>query len=143
MAMHIGSSDQESDGLLSTINTTPLVDVMLVLLIIFLITIPAVTASINVQLPRESQRPHEIKAESLVLTVDVQGVIYIDKRQISSTELSQKMKLLAMDQPQLEVQIIGDAGTAFQWIGRVLSIVKQAGLNKVNFLTEPEGATLR
>jgi biopolymer transport protein ExbD len=142
MAMLIDSG-QDDDGLLTTINTTPLVDVMLVLLIIFLITIPAVTSSINVQLPHESLEPHEIKAESLVLTIDSQARVYMDGELISSQELNQKMKLIALEQPQREVQIIGDAMTEFEPIGRVLSIAKNAGLNKINFLTEPQGTTSR
>jgi biopolymer transport protein ExbD len=142
MAMLIDSG-QDDDGLLTTINTTPLVDVMLVLLIIFLITIPAVTSSINVQLPHESLEPHEIKAESLVLTIDSQARVYMDGELISSQELNQKMKLIALEQPQREVQIIGDAMTEFESIGRILSIAKNAGLNKINFLTEPQGTTSR
>ena len=142
MAMLIDSG-LDDDGLLTTINTTPLVDVMLVLLIIFLTTSPAVTSSINVRLPRESQHPHEIKTGSLVLTIDSQARVYMDGEMIDIQELNQKMKWIALEQPQREVQIIGDAMTEFESIGRVLSIAKSVGLNKINFLTEPQGTTLR
>lgn len=142
MAMHIDSG-HDNDGLLMEINTTPLVDVMLVLLIIFLITIPAVTSSINVRLPHENVQPHEIKVRSLALTIDLHGSVYMDGELIGSHELKQKMKLLTLEQPQQEVQIIGDAMTEFESVGRVLSIAKDAGMNKVNFLTEPKGSPLR
>jgi len=138
MAMHIGASD-EDDEMLTAINTTPLVDVMLVLLIIFLITIPAVTASINVKLPQESQQPHLIKPESVVLTVNQKGVVFLDEIQIANpTELRQKLQVFADTTPQPDLQILGDAATEFQAVGQVLNIVKSVGLSKVHFITEPQ-----
>ncbi len=142
MAMHMSETD-ESDGLLSTINTTPLVDVMLVLLIIFLITIPAVTASINVDLPRENIQRHEVKPQSLSLTIDAKGLTYMDGKNIAHAELIQNLKSLAINQPQIDIEIIGDAQAEFHSVGQVLALIKNAGLTKVSFLTEPLGETVK
>lgn len=138
MAMLTGSPDGD-DELLTTINTTPLVDVMLVLLIIFLITIPAVTASIKVNLPHVTQQPHVIKPESVLLTVDQKGTLFLDEIRVDSqAELKQKLQMLAASQPQPELQVLGDAQSPFKEVGRVLNIIKGAGLKTVHFVIEPQ-----
>ena len=140
MAMLTGSPDGD-DELLTTINTTPLVDVMLVLLIIFLITIPAVTASIKVRLPQETQQPHVMTPESVVLTVNRKGTVFLNETKVDTpADLQQKLQEVAGRDPQPELQILGDADTEFQDIGRALNIVKSVGLKTVHFVTEPEGA---
>ena len=139
MAMQTGSPDGD-DELLTTINTTPLVDVMLVLLIIFLITIPAVTASIKVNLPHGTQQPHVIAPESVVLTVNRTGMIFLNESRVEGeAELKQTLKEIAAQQPQPALQILGDADTAFQEIGRVLNVVKSTGFQTVHFVIEPQG----
>ncbi len=141
MAMLTGSPDGD-DELLTTINTTPLVDVMLVLLIIFLITIPAVTASIKVNLPHETQQPHVILPESVVLTVNQKGTVFLNETKVDTpADLKQKLQDVAGRHPQPELQILGDADTAFQEIGRVLHVVKNVGFQTVHFVTEPQGAS--
>ncbi len=138
MAMHLGPSASD-DELLTTINTTPLVDVMLVLLIIFLITIPVVTTSVKVDLPHETQQPRETKPDNIVLSIDAQGrAFFYDAPVRSNADLTKQLQALAEKKPQPEVQIRGDAKTDFEAVGRVLYAVQSAGLTKVRFVTEPK-----
>jgi biopolymer transport protein ExbD len=137
MSMSVGPSEGE-DETISAINTTPLVDVMLVLLIIFLITIPVVTTSIPVQLPKERNEVRESKPENIVISVDSQGRIYWNDLQIKSTAgLIERLKKVAVLTPQPEVQIRGDGGARYDGVGRVIYAVQRAGIAKVGFITEP------
>ena len=137
--MHLGPSEGD-DELLTTINTTPLVDVMLVLLIIFLITIPVVTTSVKVELPHEVQQPRETKPDNIVLSVNAQGQAYLYDAPIrSNADLIKQLQTLAEKTPQPEVQIRGDAKTDFEAVGRVLYASQVAGLTKVRFVTDPQG----
>ena len=136
MAIHVGEPDDEIIG---TINTTPLVDVMLVLLIIFLITIPVVTTSIKVDLPKESNVVRQTKPENVIISVDKAGRIYLyDTPVKNGAELFERMKKLASQQPQPEVQIRGDGASDFEAVGRVMHAVQRAGIARVGFITEPE-----
>ncbi|HEY2977720.1 MAG TPA: biopolymer transporter ExbD [Burkholderiaceae bacterium] len=138
MAMHVGAADGEEDAVMSTINTTPLVDVMLVMLIIFLITIPVVTTSVPVELPKQTIEVRETKPENIVLSVDAGGTIYWHDARMSGTrELSDRLKRVATMQPQPEVQVRGDARADYDGVGRVLYACQQAGIGKVSFITEP------
>ena len=140
MAMHLGPSAGDEE-LLTTINTTPLVDVMLVLLIIFLITIPVVTTSVKVELPHEVQQPRQTQPDNLILSVNAQGQAYVyDAPVRSNADLIQQLKTFAEKKPQPEVQIRGDANTDFEAVGRVLYAAQVAGLTKVRFVTDPQGA---
>jgi biopolymer transport protein ExbD len=137
MAMTVGASGEE-DEIVSTINTTPLVDVMLVLLIIFLITIPVVTTSIPVTLPKETNEVRETKPENIVLSVDAAGAIYWNELRIPSTAaLIERLKKIAVLTPQPEVQIRGDGGAKYESIGRIIYAAQRAGIAKVGFITEP------
>jgi len=137
MAMNVGSSSDE-DEVVSTNNTTPLVDVMLVLLIIFLITIPVVTTSIPVTLPKERNEVRETKPENIVLSVDVAGRIYWnDLRMPTTAALIDRLKKIAVLTPQPEVQIRGDGGANYDSIGRIIYACQRAGIAKVGFITEP------
>ena len=137
MAMNIGS--EKDDEIMSEINTTPLVDVMLVLLIIFLITIPVVTTSIKVDLPKEKNMVRETKPETVIISVDVKGKIFLYDTPIkNSDDLLQRMKKFAVMKPQPEVQIRGDAKSDFESVGRVMYAVQRAGITKVGFITEPQ-----
>jgi biopolymer transport protein ExbD len=137
MAMNVGQGGGE-DEIVSAINTTPLVDVMLVLLIIFLITIPVVTTSIPVQLPKERNEIRETKPENIVLSVDAAGGIYWNDLKIQSTAaLIERLKKIAVLTPQPEVQIRGDGGAKYDSIGRILYACQRAGISKVGFITEP------
>jgi biopolymer transport protein ExbD len=137
MAMNVGSSG-DGDEVISTINTTPLVDIMLVLLIIFLITIPVVTTSIPVELPKETNEIRVTKPENIVVSVDVNGVIYWNDLKIDSTNaLIDRLKKIAVLVPQPEVQIRGDGGAKYDSIGRIVYACQRAGIAKIGFITEP------
>ncbi len=136
MALNFGPS--EDDEVLSSINTTPLVDVMLVLLIIFLITIPVVNTSIAVQLPKERNEARESKPENIVISVDSGGRIFWYDSPVAGTEaLVDKLKAVSVRQPQPEVHIRGDRTAAYEGVGRVLLAAQRAGIAKVAFVTEP------
>jgi biopolymer transport protein ExbD len=137
MAMNVGSSNGE-DEVISTINTTPLVDIMLVLLIIFLITIPVVTTSIPVRLPKETNEIRETKPENIVLSVDAKGGIYWNELKIANTNaLIDRLKKIAVLVPQPEVQIRGDGDAKYDSVGRIVYAAQRAGIAKVGFITEP------
>jgi biopolymer transport protein ExbD len=138
MAMNVGSSSGDEAETISAINTTPLVDVMLVLLIIFLITIPVVTTSIPVQLPKERNEVRETKPENIVLSVDVNGGIYWNDLKIASTNiLIERLKKIAILVPQPELQIRGDGGAKYDSVGRIIYAAQRAGIAKIGFITEP------
>src|SRR5258706_15352178 len=137
MAMGVGPSIDDEE-VVSTINTTPLVDVMLVLLIIFLITIPVVTTSIPVQLPKERNEVRESKPENIVLSVDSSGGIYWnDLRIANTTALIDRLKKVSVLTPQPEVQIRGDGKANYDSVGRIIYACQRAGIAKVGFITEP------
>jgi biopolymer transport protein ExbD len=137
MSMNVGS--EKDDEIMNEINTTPLVDVMLVLLIIFLITIPVVTTSIKVDLPKEKNMVRETKPENVIISVDVKGKIFLYDTPIkNSDDLLNRMKKFAVMKPQPEVQIRGDGKSDFESVGRVMYAVQRAGITKVGFITEPQ-----
>src|SRR5512140_2074442 len=137
MSMNVGSSGDE-DEVVSAINTTPLVDVMLVLLIIFLITVPVVTTSIPVDLPKERNEVRETKPENITLSVDAQGRIYWNDLRMASTDaLITRLKKVSVLQPQPEVQIRGDGRGNYEGVGRVIYACQRAGITKIGFITEP------
>jgi len=137
--MNLGTHDDDGDdALMSAINTTPLVDVMLVLLIIFLITIPVVTTSIQLALPKERVEVRETKPGNIIISVDQGGSIYWYEARIDNADaLAAKLKKVASLKPQPEVQVRGDANARFDGIGKVLLACQRAGINKVAFITEP------
>jgi biopolymer transport protein ExbD len=137
MAMNLGSGGDE-DEVVSYINTTPLVDVMLVLLIIFLITIPVVRHSINVQLPNETNEARESKLDNVEVSVSADGSIYWNElRMANSQQLVERLKTVAAKKPQPEVHIRGDKNANYEGVGRVVYACQMAGIAKVGFITEP------
>ena len=146
MAMNVGSPDEGDDTPMnSAINTTPLVDVMLVLLIIFLITIPVVTQSIQLELPKERNLPTQTKPENIVIQVNRDGDVHWGMERLSDTEqLVSRLKAVAVKDPQPEVHIRGDAEVRYESVGRVVMAAQRAGIHKVGFITEPPaGAVAR
>jgi len=136
MAMAVGPASE--DDVISAINTTPLVDVMLVLLIIFLITIPVVTTSIPVQLPKERVEIRETKPENVIISVDKAGNVYWYDAKINDVEvLVTKLKAVSSMKPQPEVQIRGDLDARYGGVGKILYACQRAGITKVAFITEP------
>ena len=138
MAMNVGPSGDE-DEVLNAINTTPLVDVMLVLLIIFLITIPVVTTSIQLQLPKERVEERQSKPENVVISVDVKGDIFWYDTKMNDVEvLVGKLKMVSTKSPQPEVHIRGDMAARYNGVGKVILACQRAGITKVSFITDPE-----
>ena len=139
MGMNVGAaSDDGEDQLNNSINTTPLVDVMLVLLIIFLITIPVVTQTIKLELPKESNIPLQTKPENIVLAVNRDGEVFWGTERLPDTEaLVARLKVESVKEPQPEVHIRGDAEVRYESVGRVVVACQRAGIFKVGFITEP------
>jgi biopolymer transport protein ExbD len=138
MSMNVGSPDGDEDAVISTINTTPLVDVMLVMLIIFLITIPVVTTSIPVSLPKERVEVRETRPENIIISVDTSGGIYWYDQKVANVEaLVDKLKKVSIATPQPEVQIRGDMASRYEGVGKILYACQRAGIVKVAFITEP------
>jgi biopolymer transport protein ExbD len=139
MAMTVGpSADGGDDELVSSINTTPLVDVMLVLLIIFLITIPVVLHNVPLELPKERNQPSQTKPENITISVNREGDVFWGTTRITDNEnLVKRLKEKSVLDPQPEVHIRGDLGARYESIGRVVFDCQRAGIVKVGFIIEP------
>lgn len=137
MAGKVGPPDGEDDVKVE-MNIIPLVDVMLVLLIIFLITIPVVTKTIELELPIISNEATQTKPENIVIAVDGEGKIYWNDLLITPETLLDRMKASAVQVPQPEVHIRGDQQARYEFIGRVVATAQRAGIMKVGFITDPE-----
>ncbi len=137
MGMNVGSSSGD-DEVVSTINTTPLVDVMLVLLIIFLITIPAVINSVKLDLPKETNVPRVTKPENIELSVTRDGEIYWNTTSVPDVDaLVKRLGKVAVLNPQPEVHVRGDDKARYESVGRVVYACQRAGIMKVSFVTQP------
>lgn len=140
MAMSVGSSSGDGQPqVLASINTTPLVDVMLVLLIIFLITIPVITNYKKVELPKVVNIPTQTKPVDITLSVDVNGDVYWNGKAIPDRkDLLERIKQIAVIKPQPEIHIRADQETRYEAVGRVIYTIQRGGVVKVAFLTEPD-----
>ena len=136
MAMSVGQ-DGDEDEVISAINTTPLVDVMLVLLIIFLITIPVVTHTVPVKLPNEAIQPLQTTPKSIVIAVNRDGDFFWNEKHVDAATLLTQLKTVSVMTPQPEVDVRGDQNTRYEFIGRVITECERAGIAKVSFITEP------
>ncbi|WP_374562768.1 ExbD/TolR family protein [Ideonella sp.] len=139
MAMTVGAADGgDEEQMNSSINTTPLVDVMLVLLIIFLITIPVVTQSVQLTLPKEINVPTQTKPENILLAVTKDGDIYWNTKKMADMEtIVDALKKESIKEPQPEVHIRGDENVRYESVGRLIVACQRAGIAKVGFITEP------
>ena len=138
MGMSVGSDSGGEDEIISAINTTPLVDVMLVVLIIFLITIPVVTQSVAVTLPKEKNIVTQTKPENILISVSKDGDIYWNQQLIPDTDaLFEKLKVVAVQIPQPEVHIRGDENARYESVGKVVYTCQRASIQKIGFITEP------
>jgi biopolymer transport protein ExbD len=138
MSMSVPGSGGSEDQVMSDINTTPLVDVMLVMLIIFLITIPIITKTVKVDLPNTRNIATVTKPENITVAVDVSGNVYWNGGAVS--DRSQLLDLVVAEArkvPQPEIHIRADRNARFEAVGRVIYVIQQGGLVKVGFLTEP------
>jgi biopolymer transport protein ExbD len=131
---------QEEERALSDINTTPLVDVMLVLLIVFMITIPVITHTVPVELPKVRNEALKTKPENINLSINKDGQVFWNTTLIpDNADLLNRLKEAAVRQPQPEVHVRADQGTRYEHVGRVILDAQRAGILKVGFITEPEG----
>ena len=138
MGMSVGSDGSGEDEVISTINTTPLVDVMLVLLIIFLITIPAIVQNVPVVLPAERNIVTQTKPENIVISVNKDGDIFWNQQLMPDTDaLFEKLKIEAVKIPQPEVHIRGDENARYESVGKAVYTMQRASILKIGFITEP------
>ncbi|MBV8047860.1 MAG: biopolymer transporter ExbD [Paludibacterium sp.] len=126
------------DGILSEINMTPLVDVMLVLLIVFMLTVPVLTHAVRLDLPRASAAPASPDAHTTTLSIDRAGQVYWDQTPLPQSVLSQRLSALARAHPDAEVRIRGDRRVEYQHVMTVMALAQKSGLSRLSFLTEPD-----
>ena len=139
MSVTTGGGAAEDDKPMSEINTTPLVDVMLVLLIIFLITVPVITQSVRVDLPKAANIATQTKPENINIAVDAEGNVFWNTAMVPTQEaLLDRLKAVAVMDPQPEVHVRGDKATKYEHVGRVIVLCQRSGIQKVGFITEPD-----
>jgi biopolymer transport protein ExbD len=139
MSVSTGGGPSGDDKPMSEINTTPLVDVMLVLLIIFLITVPVITQSVKVDLPKAANIATQTKPENINIAVDAEGNVYWNTAMVPNQEaLLARLKEVAVMDPQPEVHLRGDRQTKWENVGRVIVLCQRSGIQKVGFITEPD-----
>jgi biopolymer transport protein ExbD len=134
--MAFGTQD-DTDEVMNEINMTPLVDVMLVLLIIFMITVPVMKHSVEIDLPRTTSQPQDSKPETIRLSVDAQGTYFWNETPIQDDELERQLQTAAARTPQPELHIRGDRAVRYERVALVMSAAKRAGLHKIGFVTDP------
>ena len=135
--MAFGTQD-ETDEVMNEINMTPLVDVMLVLLIIFIITVPVMKHAVNIDLPRASNQPQDAKPETVLLSVDATGAYYWNEGRIEDQNLPRLLQSEAGKNPQPELHIRGDKEVRYERVAQAMAAAQVAGLRKIGFVTEPK-----
>lgn len=135
--MAFGTQD-DTDDVMNEINMTPMVDIMLVLLIIFIITVPVMKHSVNIDLPRANNEAQIIKPETVRLSVDARGTYFINETQITDEELEPRLKAAAAQNPQPDLHIRGDKAVRYERVAQAMAAAQQAGLRKIGFITEPK-----
>ena len=139
--MAFGTQDLDvgnDDDVMNEINMTPMVDIMLVLLIIFIITVPVLKHAVNIDLPRATNEVQNIKPETIRLSVNAQGTYYINETPITDADLQPLLKAAATQNPQPELHIRGDKAVRYERVAEVMAAAQQAGLHKIGFITEPK-----
>jgi biopolymer transport protein ExbD len=134
--MAFGTQD-DTDDVMNEINMTPLVDVMLVLLIIFIITVPVMKHAVNIDLPRATNLPQDAKPETVRLSVDAQGDYYWNENRVEAAALVDLLRAEAAKNPQPELHIRGDKAVRYEKVAQAMAAAQQAGLRKIGFITEP------
>ena len=135
--MAFGTQD-DADDVMNEINMTPLVDVMLVLLILFIITVPVMKHSVNVDLPQASNQPEDIKPETVRLSVDASGQYHWNEALLSDDELTPRLQAEAAKEPQPELHIRGDKAVRYERVAQAMAAAQRAGVRKIGFVTEPQ-----
>jgi biopolymer transport protein ExbD len=135
--MAFGTQD-DTDDVMNEINMTPLVDVMLVLLIIFMITVPVMKDSVRIDLPRASAQPQDAQPQTIRLAVDAQGRYWWNDAQVGDDELPRLLRVEAAREPQPELHIRGDRDARYERVAQAMAAAQQAGLHRIGFITEPK-----
>ena len=136
--MAMGSLSESDDEFNPEINTTPLVDVMLVLLIIFIITIPVINQSVKIDLPRATSQPQDLKPENINLDIDAQGQIYWNREAIDASQMAIRIATASQKTPQPELHLRAERTTQYEKVAQVMAAAQTGGLTKIGFVTEPE-----
>ena len=131
---------QDHDEVMSEINMVPFIDVMLVLLIIFIITVPVMKHAVNVQLPRAANEKEMIQPQTLRLTVRADGSYWLDEQKLADDQLGARLQAAAARQPQPDLHIRGDRDVRYERVAQAMAAAQQAGLGKIGFVTEPPRA---
>ena len=132
------SSSGDGDDVMNEINMTPMVDIMLVLLIIFIITVPVLKHAVNVNLPRATNTPQTVKPETLTLSVDADGGYFLNQTRVSDTELAVQLQQAAAQNPPPDLHIRGDKAVRYERVAQAMAAAQQAGVKKIGFITEPK-----
>jgi len=135
--MAFGSGFDQEGEVMSEINMTPLVDVMLVLLVIFILTVPVLTHSVKLKLPQASSQKEQLKPRAVTLSVAATGQLFWDETAVSPAELAQRLAAAARQQPQPQLRIRGDQQVEYRHVARLLAQAQQAGIYQLGFVTEP------
>jgi biopolymer transport protein ExbD len=135
--MAFGTQD-DTDEVMNEINMTPLVDVMLVLLIIFIITVPVMKHSVNIDLPRASNQPQDPKPQTIRLSVDAAGAYWWNEARVADADLPRLLRAEAARDPQPDLHIRGDKEVRYERVAQAMAAAQQAGLRKIGFITEPQ-----
>ena len=135
--MAFGAENNDENEIMSEINMTPLVDVMLVLLIIFIITVPVLTHSVKLDLPRAQNSPNLVKPETVTISVTADGAFHWNKLALDETALNERLAAAAHQQPQPEIQIRGDRRVPYENVVKAMSAAQRAGILKLGFITDP------
>jgi biopolymer transport protein ExbD len=138
MAFGLNDTSDNDSEVMNEINMTPLVDVMLVLLIIFIITVPVMKHAVNVELPQASAQAQTTKPETISLSVDAQGAYYWNQTRVPDGQLDAMLQAEAAKVPQPELHIRGDKAVRYEFVAQAMAAAQQAGLHKIGFITEPK-----
>lgn len=136
--MAFGTLEGDDDEVMSEINMTPLVDVMLVLLIIFIITIPVINHAVKVDLPRATNTPNDPKPQNINVTIDASGKVFWNQVEVDQATLENNISLAAKQQPQPELHLRADREVRYERVAEVMAAAQHGGLGKIGFITEPK-----
>ncbi|MDP3834385.1 MAG: biopolymer transporter ExbD [Hydrogenophaga sp.] len=134
--MAIGTQ-QDSDDMMSEINMIPFIDVMLVLLIIFIITVPVIKHAVNIELPQASMEKVQDKPENIRLSVDADGVYFWNEQRVDDADFATRLQAAAAQEPQPELHIRGDKAVRYERVALAMATAQRSGVRKIGFITEP------
>ncbi|MFW2374638.1 MAG: ExbD/TolR family protein [Gammaproteobacteria bacterium] len=136
--MAFGNELSDDAEVMSEINMTPLVDVMLVLLIIFMITLPVLTHSVKIDLPQAENAPNAVEPETITLSITADATVHWNENIVNDEQLEQRLLNVIQQQPQPEIQLRGDKAVAYEHVVKVMAAVQNAGISKLGFITQPD-----